>query len=354
MPDTLSELLKDDSFVRFLKGSASEEEKEQWTAWMQESAKNEQLIKKAKLLFVRGTQTIPKPDTDLELERLMGRIDSEHRYRPLQEIKRRNDKMVWATMAAAAGILLLVGFLARHTLLQQNDGTESSRAASINYQLIETTPGQKTTVQYSDGSDIVMNANSQMRVPERLTTVDTMRVWLEGEALFSITRKPKEESRTFIVHTPDGDVSVLGTEFSVNTTDGQSRVVLKEGRVRVNVQDSLRNKSLQYDMKPNQMALFSHSLDEIEVAQVNPDVYTSWASDSLVLDNTPLSDLVKRIEFTYGVEVIVNNNALLDKKLTGRFKNLNLSFILKGLAQTLDVDIEKREQTVYINEKTDS
>ena len=75
MPDTLSELLKDDSFVRFLKESASEEETEQWTAWMQESAKNEQLIEKAKSLLDKGTQTIPKPDTDLELERLMGRID---------------------------------------------------------------------------------------------------------------------------------------------------------------------------------------------------------------------------------------------------------------------------------------
>jgi len=354
MSDTLSELLKDDSFVRFLKGNASEEEIKQWTAWMQESAKNEQLINKAKVLLNKGIQTVPKPDSDLELERLMERIDSEHRYKPLQEIKRKHNKMVWATMAAAAGILLLVGFLARHTLLQQNDGTESSRAASINYQLIETTPGQKTTVHYSDGSDIVMNANSQMRVPERITTVDTMRVWLEGEALFSITRKPKDESRTFIVHTPDGEVSVLGTEFSVNTTDGHSRVVLKEGKVRINVQDSLKKKNMQYDMEPNEMALFSQDLDEIEVAQVNPEVYTSWASDSLVLDNTPLADLVKRIEFTYDVEIKVNNKALLDKKLSGRFKNLNLSFILEGIAKTLDVDIEKREQTVYINEKSDS
>lgn len=354
MPDTLSELLKDDSFVRFLKGKASEEEVEQWSAWMQTSAKNEKIAKKAQALLEKGIQTIPKPDSDLELERLMERIDSEHRYKPLQEIKSKHNKMVWATMAAAAGILLLVGFLARHTLLQQNDGTESSRATSINYQLIETTPGQKTTVRYSDGSDIVMNANSQMRVPERITTVDTMRVWLEGEALFSITRKPKDQSRTFIVHTPDGDVSVLGTEFSVNTTDEHSRVVLKEGKVRINVQDSLNNKNLQYDLEPSQMALFSHRLDKIEVEQVNPDVYTSWASDSLVLDNTPLADLVKRIEFTYNVEVIVSDKALLDKKLTGRFKNLNLSFILEGIAKTLDVNIEKREQTVYINEKTDS
>ncbi|MDZ7659355.1 hypothetical protein [Fodinibius sp.] len=165
MPDKLSEILKDDSFVRFLKGSASEEEIEQWTAWMQESAKNAKIAKKAQKLLNKGTQTIPKPDSDLELERLMERIDSENRYKPLQEVKKKHTKMVWATMAAAAGILLLVGFLARHTLLQQNDGTESSRAASINYQLIETKTGQKTTVHYSDGSDIVMNANSQMRVP---------------------------------------------------------------------------------------------------------------------------------------------------------------------------------------------
>lgn len=354
MPDKLSEILKDDSFIRFLKGNASEQEKERWTAWIQQSAKNEQLSKKAQRLLNTGIQTIPKPDSDLELERLMERIDSEHRYKPLHEIKRKHKKMVWATMAAAAGILLLVGFLARHTLLQQNDGTESSRAASINYQLIETTSGQKTTVHYSDGSEIVMNANSQMRVPERTTALDTMRVWLQGEALFSITRKPKDSSRTFIVQTPDGNVSVLGTEFSVNTTEGQSRVVLKEGRVRVEVRDSLKKKDLQYDMVPNQMALFSQSLDQIKVEQVNPDVYTSWASDSLVLDKTPLSDLVKRIEFTYNVDIIVNNKALLDKKLTGRFKNLDLSFILEGIAKTLDVDIEKRDQKVYINEKTDS
>jgi ferric-dicitrate binding protein FerR (iron transport regulator) len=354
MPDKLSELLKDDSFIRFLKGNASEEETEQWTAWMQQSAKNEQLAKKTQALLNKGIQTIPKPDSDLELERLMERIDSEHRYKPLQQIKKKHKRMVWATMAAAAGILLLVGFLARHTLLQQNDGTESSRAASINYQLIETTSGQKTTVRYSDGSEIVMNANSQMRVPERTRALDTMRVWLEGEALFSITRKPKDSSRTFIVHTPDGNVSVLGTEFSVNTTEGQSKVVLKEGKVRVEVQDSLSKNNLQYDMEPNQMALFSRNLDQIKVEQVNPEVYTSWASDSLVLDQTPLSDLVKRIEFTYDVEIIVNDKALMNKKITGRFKNLDLSFILEGIAKTLDVNIEKREQTVYINKKTDS
>lgn len=354
MPDKLSELLKDDSFIRFLKGNASEEEKEQWSSWMQEDTENAHLVEKARKLCDAGVQTVPEPNSKLELNRLMNRIDSEHRYSSSQRKKKRLKRLVWATLASAAGILLLIGFLARHSLLQQNDGTKSSRAASINYRVMETVSGEKTTVQYSDDSRIVLNANSQMRLPEKTLAVDTMRVWLEGEALFSITRKPDNESRTFIVHTPDGDVSVLGTKFAVNTTEQQSRVVLKEGRVRVHVQDSVKMKDLQYNMEPNQMALFSSGLDEIKVQQVNPEVYTSWASDSLVLDNTPLSDLIKRIEFTYDVDVVVADKALLEKKLTGRFKNLDLSFILEGIAKTLDVNIEKRKQTVYIEEKNDS
>ena len=350
MPNQLSELLMDDSFVRFLKRNASEEEEARWSSWIQQEAEHAELVAKARALLDEGTQTLPKPDAESERSKLMERIDSERRYQPFQDIRKRNNKLVWATMAAAASILLVIGFLARQSFLQ-NDGTEDSRAASITYRMMDTEPGQKTTVQYSDGSEIVINANTQMRLPETATAADTMQVWLEGEALFDITRKPASESRTFIVHTPDGDVSVLGTKFAVNTTKAQSRVVLAEGRVRVDVEDSVKQTSIHYTMTPGEMALFSPVMDEIKVQKVNPKVYTSWASDTLVMDDTPLSELIERIEFTYDVKVLVEDKNLLDEKLTGRFDNLDLKFLLKGLAKTLDVDITKRNKTVYIRDK---
>lgn len=350
MPDKLSELLMDDSFIRFIKGKASEQEEKRWLLWMQKRKENKTLVKKAQRLLGEGVHTVPKPNSKRELNRLMNRVDLEHRYASIQQKKRKHKKLVWATISAAAGILLLVGFLARHSLFQ-NDGTESSRAASINYHTVETKAGEKSTAQYSDGSKIVINANSKMRLPDRNTGADTMQVWLEGEAYFDITRNPDSESRTFIVHTPDGDVSVLGTKFAVNTMQQQSRVVLAEGSIRVNVRDSLKNKRINYTLKPGEMALFSSSVDSIQVEEVNTEAFTSWASGTLIMDKTPLADLIDRIEFTYDVKVEVENEALLKQKLTGKFKNVNLEFLLEGLAKTLDIEIQKHNNTVYIKEK---
>lgn len=350
MPSQLSDLLMDDSFVRFLKGTASKEEEVRWSAWMQQNNEHILLVAKGRELLSKGLQPLPKPNVNLEYEQLKSRIDAEKRYKPYKKVQKRQRKLVWATMAAAASILLLVGFLARQSFIQ-NDRTEQSRVASIDYRILESKSGQKTSVQYSDGSKIVINANSKMRLPERTTGADTMQVWLEGEALFSIARKPDSESRTFIVHTPDGRVSVLGTTFAVNTTKSLSQVVLAEGSVRINVQGKGQKTGLAYTMLPGEMALFSPESDEIKVQQVNAEVYTSWASDTLILDNTPLADLIERIEFTYDVKVQVEIEELLSQKLTGRFENVNLEFLLKGIAQALDVEVTRQEKTIYIKEK---
>lgn len=351
MPSQLSDLLMDDSFVRFLKGKASKEEEVRWSAWMQQNNEHIQLVAKGRELLSKGLQPLPRPNVNLEYEQFKRRIDSENRYKPYRKVHKRQRKLVWATMAAAASILLLVGFLARQSIIQ-NDRTEQSRVASIDYRILESKSGQKTSVQYSDGSRIVINANSKMRLPQKAIGTDTMQVWLEGEALFNIARKPESESRTFIVHTPDGRVSVLGTTFAVNTRKSQSQVVLAEGSVRINVQGAGNNTGLAYTMLPGELALFSPESDEIIVEKVNAEVYTSWASDTLILDNTPLADLIERIEFTYDVKVQVDVQELLKEELTGRFENVNLEFLLKGIAQALNVEVTRQDETIYIKEKS--
>ena len=353
MPTQLSKLLMNDSFVRFLKGKASQEEEAHWTDWMQQSDQNARYVEKGRKLLNRGVQTLPTPNSETEFKHLMRRIESKDQTKSFNQSRNRSRNMVWVTMAAAISLLIITGYLARNSFLQTGS-SEQTQVASIEYRELETVTGQKTSIQYSDGSKITINANSKIRLPKRMAESDTMQVWLEGEALFDITRKESSESRTFIVHTPDGRISILGTKFSVNTTRNQSQVVLAEGSLKISVQDEAKNIDLEYIMSPGEKALFSGSLETIRVHQVNTEVYTSWASNRLVLDNTPLSDLIKRIEFTYDVEVVVEDETLLDKKLTGRFNNSDLNFLLTGLSKMLEVDIEQHEQTVYIKEKTDS
>lgn len=347
MPNKLFELLSDNSFVRFLKGVASDKEEAEWSAWMQEKAEHTELVNRGKRLITEGLQTISKPDSEPELEKLLERIDSVPGLKKLHPAKNRKDNLIWATLAAAAGILLLVGFLGRDFIFKQ-DSTEKSETASITYRTVTTEYGERTTFRYSDGSEIILNAGSQLRLPDNVSGDHSIEVWLQGEALFSINRKPAPKSRNFIVHTADSDITVLGTQFAVNTNNEQTRVVLQTGRLYFNARDSLNNKDLEYEMVPGELAQFSSKYHEIRVKKVNPDVYLSWAGDSLVLDQTPFSDLIERIEFTYGVEVKVENKQLLDEKLTGRFHNPDLKFLLKGLAKSLDVTIEKKDKTIYI------
>ena len=347
MPNNLLELLLDDSFVRFLKGVASEKEEAKWSAWMQEEAERTELVNRGKRLITEGLQTVSKPDSEQELKKLLERIESVPKFKTFNSSNNRKDNIIWASLAAAAGILLLVGFLGRDIFFQK-DGSETGEPVSITYQTVTTEYGERKTFQYSDGSKIILNASSRLRLPENVSGDHAIEVWLQGEALFNINRKPVPKSRSFIVHTADSDITVLGTQFAVNTNNEQTRVVLQTGRLHFNAHDSLNNKDLKYEMVPGELALYSSTYHEIQVRKVNPDVYLSWAGDSLIFDQTPFSDLIERIEFTYGVKVVVEDQKLLKEKLTGRFGNLDLEFLLKGLAKTLNVTIEKNEKKIYI------
>jgi ferric-dicitrate binding protein FerR (iron transport regulator) len=349
MPSKLSELMLDESFVRFLKGESTSDECAKWTQWSEQNDDHALLVKRGQELLEGGSQSLPVPNTDLELDRLMWRIDSQKRYRSYKEVRKRSRVAVWSAIGVAASLLLVVGFFTRHTLLQDN-GIDNSRVSSVTYRTLNTETGQKTSVQYSDGSKIVINANSKLRLPGKANNSDTMQVWLEGEALFSITNNP-DSKRAFIVHTPDGDVSVLGTVFSVNTTKSRSQVVLSDGQVRVDVSEPKNKQEMNYIMSPGELVEFSNEMDKIEVREVNAQVYTSWASDTLILDNTPLHELIDRIEFTYDVSVKVEDSDLLQQRLTGRLENLNIDFLLTGLAQVLDVEVTKQDRTVFIRKK---
>lgn len=353
MSKKLSELLVNDSFVRFLKDQASEEEQARWSVWMKEKAENARLVEWGRRLINEGFQDLPIPEKDLEWRRLLVRIEAEQKAPRFYAIQYRHKKSFWTTMAVAAGIVLTIGLLGLQIYLQGNRVEEKS--PSVVYRTMNTDYGERTAIRYSDGSKIVLNAHSQLRLPESVIGYSTVEVWLEGEALFDIDRKSSSNSRTFIVHTPNSDISVLGTEFAVNTSHEQTRIVLAEGRLQVISRDTSRGE-LNYEMMPGELALLSSKFEEIQVVKVNPEVYTSWASDSLVLDGTPLSDLIERIEFTYGVSVVVGDEALLKEKLSGRFGNLDLKFLLEGLSKTLDVNIERHKNTVYIknNEPTGS
>lgn len=128
----------------------------------------------------------------------------------------------WLRQAAIACALAGAITLGLAYLLRDR-ATEPFTAANGLY---ATAVGQQTTTGLADGSQIVLNTNSQIRVDygDRYRQVHL----LQGEALFTVA---KDGGRPFRVYAGDGRIQALGTAFSVYLKGADVQVTVTEGRV---------------------------------------------------------------------------------------------------------------------------
>lgn len=92
--------------------------------------------------------------------------------------------------------------------------------------LYATAVGQQETTALADGSQVMLNTNSQIKVDY---SDSYRRVYLlQGEALFTVA---KNAERPFRVYAGNGLIEALGTAFSVYLKGAEVEVAVTEGRV---------------------------------------------------------------------------------------------------------------------------
>jgi hypothetical protein len=96
-------------------------------------------------------------------------------------------------------------------------------------------PGQEftasglTVIRYADGTRLEMARNTKLA---GLTQAPGKRIGLlDGAVKLDVPRQPS--GQPLVVATPQADVTVLGTRFTVTSSAGRSRVDVEEGRVRL-------------------------------------------------------------------------------------------------------------------------
>ena len=202
--------------------------------------------------------------------------------------------------------------------------------------------GQWETVELPDGSVVELHANSELIVAKDWANGITRQVWLEGEAFFSVTKKPTTGTK-FQVITDDLTVEVSGTEFNVQDRGERTEVYLKEGKIAL---DLGLGKEI---LSPGDYIAFSADQKKIvERRRVSQDTYTSWKEGVLQLNNTTVLEILKEIEEIYGVDIKVTNKAMLSEKRTIAVPMKNLEVVIPILENTLDVDIRKERNKLFI------
>lgn len=196
--------------------------------------------------------------------------------------------------------------------------------------------GMTRNILLEDGSEITLNANSSLRVPRDLAQNNTREVWLTGEAFFSIAKRP--DRARFTVYTENINIEVLGTKFNVNNRRGRTEVVLTEGSVKLTSPDLAAEPVF---MKPGEYVSRREDEPVYNRQTVVPEAFTVWQSNKLIFEDTPLHSVVEKIEDYYGVEIVVENKALLERPLTGTLPNNDLGIVLKSLSTSHDIIIQR-------------
>ena len=233
----------------------------------------------------------------------------------------------WRWMAAASILLLLVG------------GMALIRFSPARQQELATGYGQLLSKQLPDGSEVTMNANSQLRYFRSWRDGADREVWIDGEAFFHV-RRTKLKSR-FIVHTDEFDVVVTGTQFNVINRRDRNNVLLQEGSVIVHPRTGE-----DVHMAPGDFVQWNGNGLTKKGAKL--DSLTAWQQHQLVFDKTPLREIARIIGDQYGVRVILQDEGIGDSTVTGILQNNDLNVLLRALQSTSDFDVIRGDGTITI------
>jgi ferric-dicitrate binding protein FerR (iron transport regulator) len=351
----LENLLLDDSFVRYVKEIANEEERIDWQKWERHSTDNEDLVRRAKeLIEFTESNGIRIPDPHTELRKLEGSIKGTSIHPKKNEDRNRfkaNSRMRSSWLAAALVLVFIsIGVFQFVEMKEQEAPTVAVTTSSTSE--YHTGFGEKAFLHLTDGSRIVLNAQSHLSYTWSGSGVNGQQIdiYLNGEAWFDIEPSTDQKPRLLRVHTQDGIVEVTGTVFTVQTTSNGTLAVLKKGEIQISPQASLNNTAgiNKTILTPGEMAQFFSDTDEIRIENVNPEVYTSWVRDVWTFEQTPLNKIAKRIETVFGVEVRINPTDLNERTLSGTISSTNLKLITEGLSEALQVQVRHIDNKILI------
>ena len=239
----------------------------------------------------------------------------------------------------AAAVLLLV---AVSSVLYFNFPIvgEHAQVATSSFE-IETKYGERRTIVLPDESTVVLNGNSKLKYSKNWSGQQIREVWIDGEGFFAVQHTKSHQK--FVVHTREGlNVEVLGTKFNVKSREHGSEVLLTEGKVKLNVDNT---ESPVY-LNPGELATVKKN--QLSKRVVEGIQYTSWVRSKLVFDKTQLIELAQILQDTYGLKVSFQNEDLKQRQLSGEISSATADDILLAIAETFNIKVTKMDDNSVV------
>ncbi len=235
-------------------------------------------------------------------------------------------------LATAASLLLLAPLLwfVLGTGLNSSASNEIHQTVAVDY-ATDTAEQQQLTL--ADGSDLAINANSQLSVA--LSDTERRVQLQQGEVFFSVAR---DTQRPFVISTDRGQIRVLGTAFNVDTSGDGLVVSVEHGVVEVT-------------HKGQSWRLFAGEGVRLDGDQAQPfkdQQAGSWRTGWRKVSGEPLSDLVAHLQSHTHKQIQLRD---IDgtQTFSGKYRQQDVEGTLELVTDLFGLDMQVSEQQIVIS-----
>ncbi len=207
---------------------------------------------------------------------------------------------------------------------------------------------QKKEITLSDGTEIILNSNSQLKISATYG-LQKREVTLKGEAYFEVTHNP---AKPFVIHTQGILIKDLGTAFNVRAIRGKKnvQVAVKRGKVSILYEDdspTVENPVMEgVKLIRGQYAYVDLKTSSISINEFEVENYFSWMSDRLMFDNATLAKASKQLNHIYNVTFSYAADSLKAITFSAKFEKESLKRTLEVIALTLSIDYQMKNNYV--------
>ena len=201
-------------------------------------------------------------------------------------------------------------------------------------------PGIVTKAVLPDGSEVWLNAQSELTYPVQFTGKER-NVQLSGEAYFKVVAEKK--NRFNVVMPNDITVSAFGTEFNIHAYNDEPgyHVTLARGNIEVEAARSMKKETLAVGQK----AVLTPRTGEMNIVRADTYVETAWKDGKMVFRREKLEIIAQKLSRKFGVIIRLEGDVLKDYEYTATFTDETLEDILDPITYSISRQEQRNNNT---------
>ncbi|MDO7930385.1 FecR family protein [Pseudomonas sp. KFB-139] len=181
-------------------------------------------------------------------------------------------------------------------------------------------PGQIRTLTLADESQVTLDADSAIAV--NFSHGERHVQLRRGAAFFKVTHT----GEPFVVDTHTGETRVLGTQFEVRLEPEGAQVTVLSGRVGVKAAKGVEQRILE----AGQQVTYDEKTTSAP-KNIDSESQLAWRQGWLNYYRTPLADVINDLSRYYPGRIVVLNDQLAAKRISGTFPSKDPQAVLAAL-----------------------